>query len=156
METNKLLGYTTIEVSDGVLPLKIGMYTLQYFCESYGVSLDKIDEVFDYKKVPQENSDKDLYIPVPKEPIKFLAHILHHGVNYLRDGQPLFPLMRAYEWIEEIGFGSPKATQISVAFTISVKNGGKLVDIDALAPSQSKNPTKKKNPSPSKTLNTSQ
>jgi len=131
MEINKLIGYTTIEVSDGKLGLKIGAYVLEAFCASCGLSLEEIGNVFVTKEV-EVNGELKSYV-TPKDPIKFLALVLHHGVNYvsgMTDGKQ-YPLMQAYEWIDEIGISSPKAINIIAAFMTSIRNGGSPVEIDS-------------------------
>jgi len=126
---NKLIGYTEIETSDGKLPLKIGSYTLEHVCDSYGIGLAEIGTLFVTKEIDL-NGQKVSY-ETPKDIIKFLSLVIHHGVNYVAgiNGTTQYPLEKAYEWIDEIGLSSQKSIDIIAAFMASIRNGGTPVKI---------------------------
>lgn len=123
MEINKLIGYTEIEVSEGVLPCKMGAYALQGFTESFGIELDKIMTTLVTREVKVDG--KTEISVVPKEPIKFLATILMHGVNYasLSEGGKTYTIYDAFRWVDEIGFGSPTAISVYSKFIEAATTG---------------------------------
>ena len=125
---NKLLGYIEVDLSTGALPVKIGCYTLEKFCESYGIGLSEIGTVFEHREVTDESGNKTNSI-IPKDPFKFLALIMFHGANYASklQGGKSYIEEQAYEWVDEIGIKSPQAINLMAAFYGSILNGGSPV-----------------------------
>lgn len=124
MEINKLIGYTEIETVDGVLGVKIGAYTLENVCEDFGVDLEQMNDLMNIKEVTNEQGETFVY-QFPKKPVKFMASILNHGVNYVSkhtNGKE-YPLDRAYEWIDGIGIGSDKFNKIFSTFLHAARTG---------------------------------
>ena len=125
---NKLLGYIELDLSTGVIPVKIGCYTLEKFCESYGIGLSEIGSVFEVKQFEDENGNPKTST-IPKDPIKFLSLILFHGANYASKlgGGKEFIVENAYEWVDEIGLNTPIAIKVMATFIGSIMNGGRPV-----------------------------
>lgn len=124
MEINKLIGYTEIETTDGVLGVKVGSYTLEHLCTDFGIELEQLNDLMNIKEVTHENGETFVY-QVPKSPVKFMASILHHGVNYVSkhtNGKE-YPIERAYEWIDQIGIGSLKFNKILFTFINASQTG---------------------------------
>ncbi|MGA9651868.1 hypothetical protein [Pedobacter sp.] len=128
---NKLLGYIELELSTGVIPVKIGCYTLEKFCESYGIGLVDIGSVFEVKEYKDAEGNQKTST-IPKDPIKFLSLILFHGANYASKltGGKEFIVENAYEWADEIGLSSPISIKVMTAFIGSIMNGGSPVRTD--------------------------
>lgn len=122
---NKLIGYIELDLSTGVLPVKIGCYTLERFCESYGIGLADIGSVFEVKHFEDVDGNPKSST-IPKDPIKFLSLILFHGANYASKltGGKEFIVENAYEWVDEIGLSSPIAIKVMATFIESIMNGG--------------------------------
>ncbi|MCF0059935.1 hypothetical protein MUK70_11850 [Dyadobacter chenwenxiniae] len=118
---NKLLGYFELKIEEDVIPIKIGCYTLEKFCESFGLGLSQIGDVFERKLVGEKE------IEIPKEPVKFLATILFHGSNYcakLSGSGNEYSIEQAYEWVDEIGFNSDQSVKVLTSFYAAIMNGG--------------------------------
>lgn len=122
---NKLLGYIELDLSTGVIPVKIGCYTLEKFCESYGIGLADIGSVFEVKEFKDGDGNSKIST-IPKDPIKFLSLILLHGANYASKlgGGKEFIVENAYEWLDEIGLSTPTAISVMTAFYGAILNGG--------------------------------
>jgi len=122
---NKLIGYIELELSTGVVPIKIGCYTLEKFCESYGIGLSEIGTILEYRDFTDKEGNVKA-VEVPRDPIKFLTLILLHGANYASrlNGGKEYIIENAYEWIDEIGIGSPIAIKVISTFYMAIMNGG--------------------------------
>lgn len=117
---DKLIGYTEITVKGEVIPIKLGTWALQRFSEEYPVKLVELNSVFEV----HEFNGKELKVPV--DLIKFLTTAMWAGANYVRkvNGQPLYDIMDAYEWADEIGLNTAPALKIMSEFWMSIENGG--------------------------------
>lgn len=122
---NKLIGYIELELSTGVVPIKIGCYTLEKFCESYGIELKEIGSVLEQMQITTPDGEVRM-TEVPKDPIKFLSTILWHGANYASklSGGKEYILENAYEWVDEIGLSTPVAIKVMATFYGAIFNGG--------------------------------
>lgn len=110
-------------MSFGVLPIKVGMYTIENLLKDYGIGLYDLADVMETREV---NLDGEMVIAsIPKDPIKFFRSILLHSANYIvwREGKPLYSEGDAYDWMEEIGFSSATALEIVALFHSVARSG---------------------------------
>jgi len=122
---NKFFGYVEIEIQGEVIPVKMGAYATEEFCNNYGVTLREIGDIFQLEEYTTPDGDL-INVEVPKDVLKFLANVLYAGANYasrIVGGKP-YTIMDAYQWVDEIGYASPKAIEIITSFRKSIMFGG--------------------------------
>jgi hypothetical protein len=143
---NKQFGYKELQMSFGVLPIKVGMYTIENLLKDYGIGLYDLGSVMEAREVMLDG--EMITASIPKDPIKFFRSILLHSANYIpwREGKKLYTEVDAYDWMEEIGFSSPTALEI-VALFHTVARSGVAVSNDR---TESQTPKKKASQSRSK------
>lgn len=113
---NKLVGYCTIEVEGKTIPVKLGSYAMERFCELMGVGLSEIPTLYEMKEVEVEGKVQTL--PVFKKPFDFAAAILWSGANYasLATGGEGYTIWDAYEWLNQIGIDSAQLKPVYATF----------------------------------------
>lgn len=119
-----------LKVADENIPVKIGCYTLEKFCESYKIGLSDIGDVFETKEITGKDGKKET-IDMPKDIIKFLATIIFHGANYasmLTNGTS-YDMPTVYNWIDEIGLTSDQSVKVMALFIGAIKNGGNPIQL---------------------------
>ncbi len=121
---NKLIGYTEIIVSDGVIPIKVASYALEKLSEDFGIELEQLGELIQSREVEIDGKSQISF--VPKNPIRFLATVLYNGANYvsLVNGGKSYTIGDGYRWVDELGFASPEAIRVLVLFINSIRNAG--------------------------------
>lgn len=118
----KAIGYSELNVNGKVIPLKCGMFAVEQLCEIFEVDLDTIGTLF--KQVPNPLK-KGTTMPMPLNPIRFMAVALLTGANYasrVSGGKP-YDLMDAYGWIDAIGLQDNQITGYFQEFYYAVLTG---------------------------------
>lgn len=120
---NKQFGYKELEMSFGILPIKVGMYTIEGMCKDFGISLYDLPSLMDIRDIPLD--EQVVQAEIPKDPIKFFRSIILHSANYIpwREGKKLYTEADAYDWMEEIGFATPKAFELIALFRQVARSG---------------------------------
>lgn len=120
---NKQFGYKELEMSFGILPIKVGMYTIEGVCMDFGIGLYDLPSLMEIREV--DVNGKIVQAEIPKDPIKFFRSILLHSANYIpwREGKELYKEADAYDWMEEIGFATPSAFELIALFRQVARSG---------------------------------
>lgn len=120
---NKQFGYKELEMSFGMLPIKVGMYTVEGVLKDFSISLYELPSLMEIHNVEVEG--EILQSELPKDLIKFLRSVLLHSANYIpwREGKSLYKEVDAHDWLEEIGFSTPAAFELIMFFRQAVKSG---------------------------------
>lgn len=120
---DKEFGYTEIKLSDRRLPVKIGTYAMEELSKDFGIELYEIPTLFTIQEI--EKDGQIIQAEIPKNLTKFLRSILLHGANWVRkvNGEDLFNEKDAYDWLDEIGFGSADAYNVVYLFMGAFKSG---------------------------------
>lgn len=120
---NKQFGYQELKMSFGMLPIKVGMYTIEGLCQDFGITLYDLPTIMEVRPVTVEG--QEVHAEIPKDPIKFFRSILLHSANYIkwRNGEELYAEKDAYDWMEEIGFATPIAFSLIALFRQVARSG---------------------------------
>ena len=130
MAVAKSYGYFELRLSEGVVPCKISMFSLQMFCEQYGVKFQDIHTVIE-EQTGKDANGKIVKATIPVDIYKFFGSLLWASASYVRktQGYPFYNIEDAYEWIVELGIDSKVLVDIMVCFMLAIANGGKVPDI---------------------------
>lgn len=122
-QIDKEFGYTEIQLSDRMVPVKIGTYAMEELCKDFGIELYEMPSLFTIKEVELEG--KVVQSEIPRNITKFLRCVLLHGANWVCkvNGQDLYTEKDAYDWVDQIGFGSKDAFNVILLFMGAFRSG---------------------------------
>jgi hypothetical protein len=122
-QIDKEFGYTEIQLSDRRVPVKIGTYAMEELCKDFSIELYEMPGLFFIKEVELEG--KMVQSEIPRNITKFLRSVLLHGANWVCkvNGQDLYTEKDAYEWLDQIGFGSKDAFNVILLFMGAFRSG---------------------------------
>lgn len=130
---NKQFGYKELEMSFGILPIKVGMYTIEGLCKDFGIGFYDLPSLMEIREIEFEVENPNTGLlernkvnaELPKDPPKFFRLILLHSANYIpwREGKKLYTEADAFDWMEEIGFATPVAFEIIALFRQVARSG---------------------------------